>query len=320
MYFFRISLLSFLAVATLKGAEKDPIKPPVPPTALSDAASLIAANNNLGPSATNFQEISEIGPREEDRVDPRVLRDFIESRGLIACRQKCGSLTIAGDARAKWTAAGEKGRLVTIDKGVLQPYQDNIKMRGTGSDTALNRFRSEFNLLMDYADSRSWVTTRVKFNTFCGVDGGSETKLELDRAFPGYDLYSCGDDEDFYIEVGRTGLDNVFDSRVEFGSKFDGIHLFYTNYYEGVGTFTLHGGPFIVDAFTNHYAWVVETSVEDWCDTGFAVKYSLIDWSRFARTKYRGEFDVESVVNGRLVKQHHHASENTIFHPEHQFT
>ena len=65
---------------------------------------MIAAVDNLGPSAAGFLSDGNFGPEDEDDVDPRVLRDFVESRGLIQCRQKEGTLTIAGDVRARWVA------------------------------------------------------------------------------------------------------------------------------------------------------------------------------------------------------------------------
>jgi hypothetical protein len=235
----------------------------------NDDEKLIAAVDNLGPSSAGYQEQTDGGPDDEDFVDPRVLRDFVESKGLIACRQKEGLLTIAGDVRARWLAAGE----------VL----DGVKQRGTGTETAINRFKNEINLYLDYVAPRSWITTKLKFVTFSGVDGGSATRVDMERAFIGYDIYNYKD-VDFYIEIGRSNLDYMFESKVEFSSIFDGIHLFYTQPWPCLGQFTIHGGPFIVDSFTNHYAWVLETYITDICKSGFSFKYSIVDWFRHAPT------------------------------------
>ena len=105
----------------------------------------------------------------------------------------------------------------------------------------------------------------------------------MERAFIGYDCYAQ-DETDFYIEIGRSSLDYMFESKVEFGSLFDGIHIFFTRFWPGVGQCTIHGGPFIVDSGTNHYAWVIEAFVSRWRDTGLSLKYSLIDWHRKAPT------------------------------------
>lgn len=214
------------------------------------------------------------GPEEEDEADPRILRDFIESRGLIACRQKCGSLIIAGDVRARWNETAE-----TVN---------GLRARGSGTGFPMARYRTEFNLFLDYTDPKSWVSTKTKWSAAMGVDGGNFTKTELDRAFIGYDIFECGE-EDFYIELGRSRLEYIFDSRVEFSSFFDGIHLFYTNEFAGLGQFVIHGGPFIIDSYTNHYGWAVETFFDDFACTGFTFKYSLINWAKHGTTKIFGD-------------------------------
>lgn len=225
-----------------------------------------ATDNHLGPGGS---EVKEFGPEDQNFIDPKVLRDFIESRGLIECRQKEGTLTIAADARARWICTGEE--------------VNHVPVRGYRTNTAINIFKSEFNLFLDYVAPRGWVSTKMKWVAFDGVDGGSLTKVELDRAFIGYDVYECGC-EDFYIEIGRSKLDYMFESKVEFSTFFDGIHFFYTNTWDNVGVYTLHGGPFIVDSFSNHYAWIVETGFKKLAGTGFSVKYSLVDWYRHAPT------------------------------------
>lgn len=262
---------------------------PVPKIPQPLPSAQIAAVDNLGPTAQGFQSVGEFGPEDEDQVDPRILRDFIESRGLIECRKKSGRLTIAGDVRARWIATGEEA---TQRIRIFDPEGDKfdrilVKKRGQGTNTAINRFKSEFNLFLDYVDKKSWVSNKIRWTTFDGIDGGSATKTEIDRAFIGYDVYEKGP-LDFYVEIGRSHLDYIFDSRVEFGSVFDGIHLYYTNKWNRVGTFVAHGGPFIVDSFTNHYGWVVETYVENWADTGLIFKYSLINWGRHAPTQRYG--------------------------------
>lgn len=236
---------------------------------------LYGADGKLGPDGEGLT-IERVGvpSSNDDRVDPRVLRDFIESRGLIECRKKCGRLIIAGDVRAKWEATGEE--------------VNGKKKRGFETDTQINQFRSEFNLFLDYETKNSWVATKVKWSRFDGLFFGSEVKTSLDRAFLGYDIYEC-DKEDIYIELGRSRLDYIFESRVEFNSTFDGIHLFYTNYFPGIGTVIAHGGPFIIDASTNHYGWIVETGVKDLFTKGFSIKYSIIDWARHSQTDYVGK-------------------------------
>lgn len=231
-----------------------------------------------------FEAERVVGPEDEGKVDPRILRDFIESRGLIECRQKCGKLIIAGDVRARWNVTSEK--------------VDGVSKRGFGLKRPTNLFRSEFNIFLDYETPDSWVSTKLRWNAASGIDGGSETRTELDRAFIGYDIYMNGS-QDFYIEIGRSKIDYIFDSRVEFGNFFDGIHLYYTDVWDGIGTFVLHGGPFIIDAATNHYGWVAETFVSRWLGTGIVFKYSIIDWEKEGPTVNYGR---ASGVSSALIR------------------
>lgn len=244
----------------------------------------VAAIDNLGPTAVGFPADTNFGPESNFEIDPRILRDFIESRGMIECRHKTGTLTIAGDVRARWIGAGEKA---VIPYGPLAGKYGAV--RGAGTKTALNRFKSEFNLFMDYVAPSTWVSTKMRWSNYDGVDGGSATQTNMDRAFIGFDVFTEGP-EDFYIEVGRSRLEYLFDSRVEFSSTFDGIHIYYTDVWPRIGTFVIHGGPFIVDSFTNNYAWAMETYVNRWVGTPLCLKYSLIHWRRRSTTKYTGNY------------------------------
>jgi hypothetical protein len=279
-------MILLLALFTLtvsgRGAEEAEEVNTPPSEEANEEEDLLAAVDNLGPTAGGFLSGGEFGPNNEDFVDPRVLRDFVESRGLIQCRQKVGNLTLAGDVRARWIAAGEK--------------VNGIKQRGTGTKVAINRFKSEINLFFDYVATGSWVSTKLKFVNFDGLDGGTSTRVDMERAFIGYDVYLQGK-QDFYIEIGRSNLDYMFESRVEFSSIFDGIHFYYTNCIPTVGQFTIHGGPFIIDSFTSHYAWILETFIEGWMGTGLSLKYSIVDWFRHSSTLNYGNL----ATSGKLL-------------------
>lgn len=266
-----LSILLLAAAAIFAAEEEDASE------LVFNEEELIAAVDNLGPTASGFVSVGDFGPQDEDTVDPRVLRDFIESRGLIECRNKEGKLTIAGDVRARWMCTAEKVDTET-DKGTLKG-----SVRGAGTNTAHNIFKSEVNLFLDYVAPRSWVSTKLRWSAFDGIDGGSSTRVDMDRAFIGFDVYNkCT--EDFYIEVGRTKLDYLFESRVEFGSTFDGLHIYYTREFPKLGVFVIHGGPFIVDSFSSHYAWAIETGLTKWAGTGLGFKYSIIHWNRHSST------------------------------------
>ncbi|MFN0065467.1 MAG: hypothetical protein ACKVOH_04440 [Chlamydiales bacterium] len=271
----RLWLIVFLVTTPLIAADEESIDKTILPIDDDDILTdidnndLIAAVDNLGPGASGFTADADYGPEGDRFVDPRVLRDFIESRGLIECRQKSGQLVIAADVRAIWDVKGEE--------------VNGVKQRGTGTNTANDTFKSEVNLFLDYSAPKTWVSTKLRWVNYDGKDGGTATKVEMERAFIGYDFWH-EDKNDFYMEVGRSKFNYIYESRVEFASTFDGVHIFLTGYWPDIGQFTVHGGPFLVDAFTNHYGWIVEAQMLRLAETGFSIKYSIVDWQRSAPT------------------------------------
>lgn len=242
----------------------------------------LAAVEGLGPAGAGFLPDTDTGPSDDDEVDSRILRDFIESRALIKTRLCSGTLTLAGDARARWMRTAERVNGV----GVRGSNQNQI---------AQDIFKSEFNLFVDYSQPCSWVSTKLRWTVISGKDGGSATKVDLERAFLGYDFYHYGD-TDLYIEMGRSRLDFIFDSRVEFSAVFDGLHLYYTQHWGNWTRAVIHGGPFLVDPVSNHYGWIIETALYEINCTGFLVKYSIIDWGRKAPTRYVGNLTDEQLT------------------------
>jgi hypothetical protein len=132
-------------------------------------------------------------------------------------------------------------------------------------------------LMLDYRTERTWAAIRWRFDNRAGIFGGTKDGIALDRAFMGarlleYENYTTD------IELGRRRLNNMFDSRIEFNSIFDGILLSYDAGFENVGNFYTHVGAFIVDQREHHYGYVGEIGLFNIANTGFYTKYSLIDW------------------------------------------
>jgi hypothetical protein len=65
---------------------------------------------------------------------------------------------------------------------------------------------------------------------------------------------------------------------LEFGSLFDGVLFRFNKAWQDVGDFYCNVGALLVDDKTNHYAYVTETGALRIANTGFNMKYSIIDW------------------------------------------
>lgn len=111
------------------------------------------------------------------------------------------------------------------------------------------------------------------------VGSGDYEAIALRKAFFGYNIWThCKSRLD--IEAGRRRLFDVFDSRIQFLSQFDGITLRYTNQFNGTGTtdFYWNAAGFVVNEHIDHFAFVTEVGFLNIRESGLDLKYSIIDW------------------------------------------
>ncbi len=162
----------------------------------------------------------------------------------------------------------------------------------------------EANFILDYLAERGWATMQLRMQDpmgFRAVDrkkgvhiadnrrmlfgSGLTDQLELRKAFFGYNIWEQGTSR-FDVEMGHRRLFDVFDSRVQFGNNFDGVLLRLSSSFEGITDVSLKLGVFVIDATVNHIGYVGELGCLNIADTGFDLKYSLIDWERHAPNRY----------------------------------
>ncbi|MBQ8498882.1 hypothetical protein [Chlamydia sp.] len=194
------------------------------------------------------------------------LDSYLSSKGFVETRKRDGILRLAGDVRARWIYAKED--LESVQKPPAKPM------------LPVNRYRSEFNLYVDYTAANSWMTSKMNWVTIAGGES-SAAGLDINRAFLGYRFYKNPETQaEVFAEIGRSGLGDIFDSDVQFNSNFDGIHLYAARRISESLPFTMivHGGPFVVNMTEKEYAWVVE-AVLNKLPGNFVVKTSVIDWN-----------------------------------------
>ncbi len=248
--------------------------------------------DNRQQDRNRFEE--ELNERDFD-----ALRDYLKTKREVDLNDKSKEITISGDVRAEWRHLKE----FLHDKS-LRPRRDKIENQKGKIPTSDNDFDAEFNLRIDYDLERTWATAHVQFDNSGGVDGsgiscdkdrggfhgsGSCDNLCLKKAFFGYEIYECGNTE-FYVELGRRNLYNIFDSRIQFLSRFDGVYLHYESAYEdhcGRNVCDWYGsfGGFVVDERVNQGAWVAEIGFLNIYDSGIDFKYSVIDWRKRGKNR-----------------------------------
>lgn len=185
----------------------------------------------------------------------------------------------------------------------------------TKAPYGINEFSVEADIMLDYVADRTWGSIKLQFDNPAGISevdrktysndaknilygSGKMGNVALRRAYIGANLY----DEDLArvdFELGRRRLYDVFDSRIQFYSLFDGALLRYSNSFEGVTDFAIKAAAFVVDSTVNHYGYVGEIDFLNLADSGLDFKYSIIDWefhhkNRFGRRHPLGSRFVNS--------------------------
>ena len=225
------------------------------------------------------------------------VQTFVNSKRSIPLEEKDCALSISGDVRFGWAHINE--RVNCVD---LRGHQRNAKQDPdtdivvidrdlfNGIPFSKNAFGVMFNMYVDYVCDRAWGVAWLQFDDIagvqqnrgvCGLDpagcGGSGCcgDLCLKKAYIGYNICADGCSR-IDVELGRRPLYTIFDSRIQFQARFDGLLL---KFGQGFDCY----GDFVVDERVNHFAYVTELGLLNIMDTGFEFKYSFIDWTKNGR-------------------------------------
>ncbi len=217
----------------------------------------------LGLASAAFADTVETGRDLED-TDIRALKEWIDTKRQISLKEVGGDLSLSGEVRTEFQATRET--------------KNGNSLRGSGTGQLPKQaFDVEFNLMLDYRTERTWAAIKLEFDDDAGIFNGTLDHITLERCYWGVRTLD-GDDYTLDIEVGRRSLTTIFDSRVQFGSFFDGILFRYDHAFEKVGDFYLHIGPFVINERNNHFGYIGEAGLLNIAGTGFYTKFSLIDW------------------------------------------
>lgn len=254
--------------------------------------------------------------------DFTALREYISTKRNVELKEKINNLKISGDIRSEWRHLAERGiRPITIPgegvfsqdlflandgfkslrgKGKVDPYTINSGIP-LGLPISKNDFDVEFNLYFKYEYGRAYAVAHLQFDNACGVSdngwlnfdedpagyhgSGSSREINLKRAYWGYNIYEgCG--TRFDVEVGRHKLYDIFESEVQFGSRMDGIALYYSASHEGIGEWYWTLAGWVVDERVNHLVYGTEVGFMNIMDQGFDVQYSFVNWNKYGRNRF----------------------------------
>jgi len=204
------------------------------------------------------------GTSDQENIN-ELLRQWINTKRQVTVKELGGSLSFSGEVRSEFQGTKE--------------VKSGVEQRGPNSPTEIpsQGFDVEADLLVDYRAPRTWASIKLKFDNDAGTISGTKNKIALDRAYFGARALDR-DTYTFDIEIGRRKFNNVFDSKIEFDSLFDGILFKLDLTFEDFGDFFFHAGPFLIDENMDQYGYVGEIALLNIGNTGLYTKYSLIDW------------------------------------------
>lgn len=209
---------------------------------------------------------------DPDAQDMDALRKWLSEKNFISTKGIKGDFVLSGEVRTEFQAISERVNGV-------QNRNNPTLLPNTPKAKPMYGMDVEVNLMLDYRDDRTWGAVKLEFDNNMGQRGGDVSKIALEKAFAGgraIDADLCTLD----VELGRRHFYNVFESKLQFGSQFDGALVKLNKVYDAIGNFYFNGATFLINDINNHYGWIFETGALQIADTGLNAKYSLINWYR----------------------------------------
>ena len=187
------------------------------------------------------------------------------------CQEVAPSKNWAGPSRSPARSTGKCNPSMRKEMG--------LDSEGPGGSLGIAEYvyDAEVSMLFDYRADRTWSAVKIKYDNDAGTISGRTDAIKLDRAYLGARLRDA-DTFTVDLEIGRRSLGNIFDSKVEFSSLFDGILLKYDLASQKAGDFYVHAGVFLVNERRSQYAYVGEFGMMRIANSNFYTKYSIIDW------------------------------------------
>jgi hypothetical protein len=256
-------------------------------------SAVVVAANSLCPLMAD--EILDTSASTEEEF--AFIRKYIEEKRNISVKDKGGNLRIGGDVRVEYKRAHQVADGQRVESG------------GTGAnrgplDLDIPQYRGdvEASLSFEYVHDKSYADLLFKFSNHAGMDSTnyndlektttnygnlsykpayapSNNKIAMARAVIGSELWSK-DSHAIVGEVGRQRLYDLFDSRVMFINRFDGVAAKYTGDFEGIGKAHATAGMFLIADRANHWGKAFQVGLSQILDTGFGLKYAFIKWNK----------------------------------------
>lgn len=245
--------------------------------------------------SADFESNSQV-----DEKNMKAIREYIDAKRNISVKEKGGSLRIGGDVRFEGTKVREirDGYVITGSKG--GSAFGTAASGGSGYSYPSVSYDVEASLSFEYRKEKSYADVLLKFNHNAGLDTKNYTpntdvafiqdeysdsykptdsKIKLAKAYFGQEIWSDGM-HSVDVNVGRQRLYDLFDSRIMFFRRFDGVALKYKGSVEGIGRPHASWGTMMIADRADHYGHIGEIGMAHILDTPFSLKYAYVDLAK----------------------------------------
>ncbi|MBX9743903.1 MAG: hypothetical protein K2X08_01685, partial [Chlamydiales bacterium] len=134
----------------------------------------------------------------------------------------------------------------------------------------------EVNIMIDYRTDFTWSNIKLEFDNDMGISNATANRIKLERAYIGGRIISS-DTLTLDAELGRRFL-SVYDSKLQYGCRFDGLLLRLSKAFENVGDFYATPSVIIVNDKFDHYAYAAEIGALQIANTNLYIKGSAVYW------------------------------------------
>lgn len=247
------------------------------------AFSSVMAASMLQPVAM-FAADYDLGSLSDSR-NMKSLREYVDSQRNISIFQKGGSLLIAGDVRFDMNYVQEKRGGINLNNSGLSIHGVDYREYPSLS------YDAKASLSLKYSAQKSFADILLKASHNTGWDSENYTVssgaipfdydsykptksgFKLEKAVFGTDLIN-NESQSLSVELGRQRLYDLFDSRITFMQKFEGVALKYKNVFEGVARLHATLGGIVISDRAHHYGFAGELGLGQIADTPFGLKYA----------------------------------------------
>jgi hypothetical protein len=135
----------------------------------------------------------------------------------------------------------------------------------------LGELHYETNLSPKFVIGDVWAETNIRFTLADPLFNDSLAFPELDKALIGY-KWDISDGSVFGLQIGRCPLDYIFDSKIQYHSHFNGLHVGHK-----IGDFSIHGGLSYIPDAVDRFLYLLEASYA--CEPyPLVLTYSFTHW------------------------------------------